>query len=571
LILPSGIASAAGDTVHGARIASAEPKLRRADPVFSYDLVTALGGVYSFGGAGWYGSEESRHLTSPIVGMAVTPDGRGYWLVGANGSVFSLGDARWYGSMASSPLGLGQTIIGMTATSDGKGYWLIDDSGAVIPFGDATVINGGNPLPHNDRVTPIVAAAVAPGGGGAWFTDANGRVFTAGKAVFYGSRAAFPKPSPITSIALIPSGTGYWLSDAAGEVWAYGGATSGAPAPPGLGSPVVGAIAAGDSFGYWATTSSGSIIDGGDAGTRPGTVRPGDLVAVVGIAAATQIDPAPLPSGTVGYDVNWPQCASSSSSDAGALPGPPGDVAGSMPYSVAVVGVDGWAFNHDNPCLGAEVSWAQQADYPTGSSSTGEPPYDLYLFLNSPADDSTIDLTGPAGTCDDFSGTEWATCLSYNYGYNAAIAAVSYATSQGAQSDIWWLDIENPSCAPGMWNDAADGEWWSCDLSLNAETIQGALDALRSFNITPGIYCTANQWDGITNDYVPTGGAPLIWIAGAAWTSPPYPSSFGYPGPATDSDLCTDAQYRFAGGTPVLLQETPGFGNNYIFDPDITC
>ena len=37
---------------------------------------------------------------TPIVGMAATPDGGGYWLVGADGGVFAFGDARFFGSAA---------------------------------------------------------------------------------------------------------------------------------------------------------------------------------------------------------------------------------------------------------------------------------------------------------------------------------------------------------------------------------------------------------------------------------------------------------------------------------------
>ena len=37
-------------------------------------------------------------LNRPIVGMAATPDGRGYWLVAADGGVFTFGDATFYGS-----------------------------------------------------------------------------------------------------------------------------------------------------------------------------------------------------------------------------------------------------------------------------------------------------------------------------------------------------------------------------------------------------------------------------------------------------------------------------------------
>ena len=38
------------------------------------------------------------HLNSPIVGMAATPTGKGYWLVAGDGGVFTFGDAHFYGS-----------------------------------------------------------------------------------------------------------------------------------------------------------------------------------------------------------------------------------------------------------------------------------------------------------------------------------------------------------------------------------------------------------------------------------------------------------------------------------------
>ena len=37
-------------------------------------------------------------LTKPIVGMAATPTGLGYWLVGSDGGIFTFGDALFYGS-----------------------------------------------------------------------------------------------------------------------------------------------------------------------------------------------------------------------------------------------------------------------------------------------------------------------------------------------------------------------------------------------------------------------------------------------------------------------------------------
>ncbi len=37
-------------------------------------------------------------LNKPVVAMALTPDGGGYWLIASDGGVFSFGDARFLGS-----------------------------------------------------------------------------------------------------------------------------------------------------------------------------------------------------------------------------------------------------------------------------------------------------------------------------------------------------------------------------------------------------------------------------------------------------------------------------------------
>jgi hypothetical protein len=39
-------------------------------------------------------------LNAPVVGIAVTHSGQGYWEVGADGGVFTYGDAPFLGSMA---------------------------------------------------------------------------------------------------------------------------------------------------------------------------------------------------------------------------------------------------------------------------------------------------------------------------------------------------------------------------------------------------------------------------------------------------------------------------------------
>jgi hypothetical protein len=35
---------------------------------------------------------------APILGIAATPDGRGYWLVASDGGVFAFGDAGFMGA-----------------------------------------------------------------------------------------------------------------------------------------------------------------------------------------------------------------------------------------------------------------------------------------------------------------------------------------------------------------------------------------------------------------------------------------------------------------------------------------
>jgi hypothetical protein len=73
----------------------------------------------------------SVDLNQPIVGMASTPDGQGYWLVASDGRVFTFGDAGLYGSTGGSHMA---TAIALIVTPDGRGYSVIDTSGLPTPF-----------------------------------------------------------------------------------------------------------------------------------------------------------------------------------------------------------------------------------------------------------------------------------------------------------------------------------------------------------------------------------------------------------------------------------------------------
>jgi hypothetical protein len=83
---------------------------------------TDLPSVFAYGDAGFFGSTGGAHLNQPVVGMAATPSGGGYWLVARDGGIFSFGDARFFGS-GGGP-GLLEPVIGMAASPSGQGYWL---------------------------------------------------------------------------------------------------------------------------------------------------------------------------------------------------------------------------------------------------------------------------------------------------------------------------------------------------------------------------------------------------------------------------------------------------------------
>jgi hypothetical protein len=77
------------------------------------------GGVFSYGDASFAGSHGGSPLNAPIVGMAATPDGQGYWLVAADGGMFAYGVASFFGSHGGSPLNA--PIVGVAAPSSPAG------------------------------------------------------------------------------------------------------------------------------------------------------------------------------------------------------------------------------------------------------------------------------------------------------------------------------------------------------------------------------------------------------------------------------------------------------------------
>jgi hypothetical protein len=199
-----------------------------------YRLVGADGAVFAFGSAGYYGSMGGKTLNAPIVGMAATPDGAGYWEVASDGGIFAFGDAAFYGSTGA--MVLNKPIVGIAATPDGAGYWLVASDGGIFAFGDAAFYGsmGGQSL-----AAPITGIAAAPGGGGYWLVGTDGGVFTFGSAGFHG--AANAPTGQVVAITPTPDGNGYWEAATDGSVYGLGDAQlSGSAAGLALGGPIVG-------------------------------------------------------------------------------------------------------------------------------------------------------------------------------------------------------------------------------------------------------------------------------------------------------------------------------------------
>ena len=186
----------------------------------------------AFGAAQNYGSLSGR-LNSPVVGIAATPDGDGYWLVAADGGIFSFGDAAFYGSTGS--LRLNKPIVGMASTPSGKGYWMVASDGGIFSFGDAPFYGsmGGSPLNE-----PIVGIAGDPATGGYWEVASDGGIFSY-NAPFLGSTGAIHLNKPIVGMEASPNGQGYRFVASDGGIFTFGQApfegSTGSLAPGGPG------------------------------------------------------------------------------------------------------------------------------------------------------------------------------------------------------------------------------------------------------------------------------------------------------------------------------------------------
>ena len=171
-----------------------------------YWLTDRRGAVFNFGDAAFHGSMAGHPLNLPIVGMAATPDGTGYWLVASDGGIFSF-NAPFHGSTGG--MHLNQPIVGMSATPDGAGYWLVASDGGVFSFN--APFYGSTGAIHLNR--PITGIAAAPSGGGYTMVAADGGLFRFGAASpFYGSAVNACPGAPAVAVAMSKGAKGYWIA-----------------------------------------------------------------------------------------------------------------------------------------------------------------------------------------------------------------------------------------------------------------------------------------------------------------------------------------------------------------------
>jgi len=169
------------------------------------------------------------------VGMTSMPDGGGYRLVAADGGVFAFGDAAFRGSLGGNPPDT--PVVGMATTADGTGYWLANtDSPVPAPGRVPSVLGHCNDPAIGPSVKPATIV-LACGDGNASLTDLTWSSWTAVSATGRG-RYVHNTCSPDCAHGTFVSASatvrlGYPIETGAGEEFAQISYTTPAPNAPG--------------------------------------------------------------------------------------------------------------------------------------------------------------------------------------------------------------------------------------------------------------------------------------------------------------------------------------------------
>jgi hypothetical protein len=400
----------------------------------------------------------------------------------------------------------------MAVVPGGGGYWLVASDGGIFSYGDASFYGSTGSIHLNQ---PVVGMAATPSGHGYWLVAADGGIFSYGDASFFGSTGSLVLNKPIVGMITGPSGAGYFLVASDGGIFSFGSAPFyGSLGGQALKNPIVAAAATPTGNGYWFTDSVGLVSNFGSAdyyGSAPANLfRP-----IVGIAEAPgngSFVGSTFPSGAYGYDISTYQCPA----QGGSLP--------PAPHQIGIVQVDGVSSGAENSCLGQEAQWANGG-------------LNLYTFLTygtSPT--AEPECTDSVGAC--------------NAGYQAGIHAYNDAVAAGVNAAVpWWLDVENPP---------SNLPQWSSNTQLNADFVQGALNALHETEgvADVGIYASPGLWNSLLGTYSPS--VPY-------WMADYLPSPSG-PGSCADYENWVVNHGAHLPGPPEIVQY-----DSTQFDDDYAC
>jgi len=190
----------------------------------------------------------------------------------------------------------------------------------------------------------------------------------------------------------------------------------------------------------------------------------GIVVALIALGCCLVLpSKPPLPIDKI-IDISWPNCSLNIVS-----------------AQWGIVGTTGGLDLRPNKCLVSEV--------------VGIHHYSLYMNTGYPG----------ISYAEKFAKSPWScrtldeACLAYNYGYNASLYAINYASLNDIHSNLWWLDVETDNS-------------WSSFSALNRASLQGSIDAIRHTVIlaSVGIYSYPSQWQTITDNW--HNGLPA-WVA----------------------------------------------------------